>query len=233
MKLSVHNLDAFYGAAQILFQFSLKVNTGEAVALLGRNGAGKTTSLKAILGLVTRRGRVVFDGRDVTRNSTERIVRSGLGYVPEDRRIFAGLTIEENLLVGQQKPRPGAPTWTPERLYSLFPSLARLRRRRGNEISGGEQQMLAIARTLMGNPSLIMLDEPSEGLAPLVVDAMADAVLALKSEGLGVLLAEQNLRFASRISDRAAILEKGRIRYEGTFTALMADEDARHAYLAV
>jgi branched-chain amino acid transport system ATP-binding protein len=234
MKLEVHGLDAWYGRAQILFGVSLKVTAGEAVALLGRNGAGKSTTLRAILGLVPqRRGRVVFDGRDITGFSTGRIVRRGLGWVPEDRRMFPDLSVAENLAVGTQPPRAGAPVWTPERLFTLFPSLAELRGRPAGKISGGEQQMLTIARTLMGNPSLIMLDEPSEGLAPLVVDAMARAVREMKREGLGVLLAEQNLRFARAVSDRAAIIEKGRIRFEGTFDALLEDEAVGRAYLAV
>ena len=166
MKLEAHKLDCFYGRAQILFGVTLKVAAGEAVALLGRNGAGKTTTLRSIIGLARNtRGRVVFDGRDISGMSTGRIVRRGLGYVPEDRRIFADLTIDENLTVGEQPPRPGAPHWTRERLFALFPNLAELRGRPAGQISGGEQQMLTIARTLMGNPRLLLLDEPSEGLA--------------------------------------------------------------------
>ena len=234
MKLEVHKLDCFYGRAQILFGVSLKVAAGEAVALLGRNGAGKSTTLRAILGLAAdTRGRIVFNGRDISNLPTDAIVRHGLGYVPEDRRIFTDLSIEENLTVGEQPPRPGVPRWTKERLFELFPNLAEVRRRPAGQISGGEQQMLTIARTLMGNPSLIMLDEPSEGLAPLIVDAMARAVLEMKREGLGVLLAEQNLRFARAVSDRATIIEKGRIRFEGTLAALLADEVVGRAYLAV
>ena len=234
MKLEAHKLDCFYGRAQILFGVSLKVAAGEAVALLGRNGAGKTTTLRSIIGLARNtRGRVVFDGRDITGMSTGRIVRRGLGYVPEDRRIFTDLTIDENLTVGEQPPRPGAPRWSRERLFELFPNLADLRGRVAGQISGGEQQMLTIARTLMGNPSLIMLDEPSEGLAPLIVQRMAAAVREMKGEGLGVLLAEQNLRFARAISDRAYIIEKGRIRFEGTLTTLLADDAVARAYLAV
>ncbi len=234
MKLEVHKLDCFYGRAQILFGVTLKVAAGEAVALLGRNGAGKTTTLRTIIGLARNtRGRVVFDGRDISGMSTGRIVRRGLGYVPEDRRIFTDLTIDENLTVGEQPARPGAPCWTRERLFELFPNLAQLRGKSAGQISGGEQQMLSIARTLMGNPSLIMLDEPSEGLAPLIVQRMAAAVREMKREGLGVLLAEQNLRFARAISDRAYIIEKGRIRFEGTIATLLADETVARAYLAV
>lgn len=234
MNLEVHKLDAFYGRAQILFGVTLKVAAGEALALLGRNGAGKSTTLRTILGLVaSRRGRVVLDGRDISGMATGRIVRRGLGWVPEDRRIFTNLTIEENLEIGRQPPRAGVPHWTPERLFALFPNLAELRRRPAGQISGGEQQMLTIARTLMGNPRVIMLDEPSEGLAPLIVERMAVAVAEMKREGLAVLLAEQNLTFARAVSDRATIIEKGRIRFEGSLATLLADEAVARAYLAV
>jgi branched-chain amino acid transport system ATP-binding protein len=234
MKIEVHALDCFYGRAQILFGVTLKVVAGEALALLGRNGAGKSTTLRAILGLVpSMRGRIVLDGRDISGMATGRIVRRGLGWVPEDRRVFADLSVEENLEVGRQPARPGAPHWTPERLFALFPNLADLRRRPAGQISGGEQQMLTIARTLMGNPSVIMLDEPSEGLAPLIVEGMAGAILEMKRQGLAVLLAEQNMRFARAVSDRATIIEKGRIRFEGTVSTLLADEAVTRAYLAV
>ena len=234
MKLEVYALDCFYGRAQILFGVTLKVAAGEALALLGRNGAGKSTTLRAILGLVpSMRGRVVLDGRDISGMSTGRVVRRGLGWVPEDRRVFADLSVEDNLEVGRQPPRPGAPHWTKDRLYALFPNLAELRRRPAGQISGGEQQMLTIARTLMGNPQVIMLDEPSEGLAPLIVEGMARAVREMKGEGLAVLLAEQNLRFARAVSDRATIIEKGRVRFEGTLASLLADEAVARAYLAV
>ncbi len=234
MNLEVHKLDAFYGRAQILFGVTLKVAAGEALALLGRNGAGKSTTLRAILGLVaSRRGRIVLDGRDISGMATGRIVRRGLGWVPEDRRIFTDLSVEENLEIGRQPPRAGVPHWTPERLFSLFPNLAEVRRRPAGQISGGEQQMLTISRTLMGNPRVIMLDEPSEGLAPLIVERMAVAVAEMKREGLGVLLAEQNLAFSRAVSDRATIIEKGRIRFEGTVEGLLADEAVARAYLAV
>ncbi len=234
MKLEVHKLDAFYGRAQILFGVTLKVAAGEALALLGRNGAGKSTMLRAILGLVAgRRGRVVLDGRDISGMATGRIVRRGLGWVPEDRRIFTDLSVEENLEIGRQPPRAGVPHWTVERLFSLFPNLAEVRQRPAGQISGGEQQMLTISRTLMGNPCVIMLDEPSEGLAPLIVERMAVAVTEMKREGLGVLLAEQNLTFSRAVSDRATIIEKGRIRFEGTLECLLADEAVARAYLAV
>ena len=232
--LEVDRLDAWYGKAQILYGVSLDVGAGECVALMGRNGAGKSTTMKAVMGLLARRrGRVSYRGQDISAWPPHRIAQVGLGWVPEDRRVFADLSVEENLLVGEQKPRAGAPSWTRERLYALFPNLAELRRRPAGRISGGEQQMLTIARALMGNPSLIMLDEPSEGLAPLIVDAMAHAVLEMKREGLAILLAEQDLRFARAVSDRAVILEKGRIRFEGTLDALLAHGTASRSSLAL
>lgn len=234
MKLAVTNLEARYGQAQILFDVSFMVGEGEAVALLGRNGAGKTTTLRSIVGLVAdRAGKIHFQGEDIMRMPTHEIGRRGLGWVPEDRRIFTELTVLENLEVGKQAPREGAPTWTPERLFELFPNLAEMRQRLGGRMSGGEQQMLTIARTLMGNPSLVLLDEPSEGLAPKIVEQMAAAILAMKREGLALVISEQNLRFARLISDRAVIIEKGRIRYTGTIAELEANPEIRDAYLAV
>jgi branched-chain amino acid transport system ATP-binding protein len=234
MTLSVSGLNAHYGPAHILFDVGFEVGEGEVVAFLGRNGAGKSTTFRALMGLVPRReGRILFRGADIAAKPTHEIARAGLGYVPEDRRIFTDLTVEENLAVGLQPPRPGAPSWTPERLYALFPNLAEMRRRPGGRMSGGEQQMLTIARTLMGNPSLVLLDEPSEGLAPKIVEQMADAILAMKREGLSVLLSEQNLHFARLISDRAYIIETGRIRFGGTMAELEAQPEIRDAYLAV
>ncbi|OWJ68103.1 ABC transporter ATP-binding protein [Inquilinus limosus] len=234
MTLSVSGLNAHYGPAHILFDVGFEVGQGEVVAFLGRNGAGKSTTFRSLVGLVPRReGKILFRGADIAARPTHEIARAGLGYVPEDRRIFTDLTVEENLAVGLQPPRPGAPTWTPERLYALFPNLAEMRRRPGGRMSGGEQQMLTIARTLMGNPSLVLLDEPSEGLAPKIVEQMADAILAMKREGLSVLLSEQNLHFARLISDRAYIIETGRIRFGGTMAELEAQPEIRDAYLAV
>ena len=232
--LAVRHLDAYYGRAHILADLSLAVGTGEVVVLLGRNGAGKSTTLKCIMGLVRAAGgEIEFAGRRIERMEPYEIAGLGLGYVPEDRRIFTELTVMENLEVGRQAPRAGAPAWTPERLFSLFPNLAEMTDRPGGRISGGEQQMLTIARTLMGNPSCILLDEPSEGLAPVIVDQMAAAIRSLKAEGLSVLLSEQNLHFATEVSDRAYIIEKGRIRFAGTMAALAANEDVRAPYLAV
>jgi branched-chain amino acid transport system ATP-binding protein len=233
-KLCVAELNAAYGRAQVLFDVSLKIEAGEAVALLGRNGAGKSTTFRAILGLVARRsGRIVFDGEDVSDRPPYEIVRRGLGYVPEDRRIFSDLTIEENLLVGRQPPRTDAPTWTPERLFAIFPNLRELRRRAGGRISGGEQQMLTIARTLMGNPSLLLLDEPSEGLAPRIVEQMIEAIREMKREGLSLLVSEQNLAFARLVAERIYVIEKGTIRFAGTMAEFDARPDVRDAYLAV
>ena len=232
--LTVDGLQAWYGRAHILDDIALTVGRGEVVALMGRNGAGKTTTLKAIMGLVERRAATLrFNGHDLSALPAHRIARLGVGYVPEDRRIFADLTVEENLEVGRQPPRPGAPVWTPEKLFALFPNLAEMRGRRGTRMSGGEQQMLTLARTLMGNPSLLLLDEPSEGLAPLIVRQMADAVRRLKAEGLSVLLSEQSLSFASTVADRACVIETGRLRWTGTMTDLLADDGVRAAYLAV
>jgi branched-chain amino acid transport system ATP-binding protein len=232
--LEVGGLEAFHGLAHILFGVSLSVGPGEVVALLGRNGAGKSTTLRAVMGLVRpHAGTVRFLGADIAGLPPYRIARRGLGYVPEDRRILTTLTVEENLEVGRQPPRPDAPAWTPERLFALFPRLADLRRRPAGRMSGGEQQMLTIARTLMGNPSCVLLDEPSEGLAPLVVEHLARTLGELKREGLSVLIAEPNLRFAGDVGDRAYIIEKGRIRFEGPMATLRADEALRRQYLAV
>ena len=232
--LSVRGLHAYYGRAHILADVALEVTTGEVVVLLGRNGAGKSTTLKSIIGLVRpAAGEIVFDGRRIDRLEAYAIAQAGLGYVPEDRRIFTELTVMENLEVGRQAVRANAPAWTPERLFALFPNLAEMRDRPGGRMSGGEQQMLTIARTLMGNPSCLLLDEPSEGLAPLIVDQMAAAIRALKQEGLSVLLSEQNLHFAADVSDRAYIIEKGRIRFAGTMAELAANADVRAQYLAV
>jgi branched-chain amino acid transport system ATP-binding protein len=232
--LAVKELNAYYGRAHILADVSLEVANGEVVCLLGRNGAGKSTTLKSIIGLVRpASGEIAFDGRRIERLEPFAIAQAGLGYVPEDRRIFTDLNVMENLEVGRQPARPGVPAWTPERLFALFPNLAGMRDRPGGRMSGGEQQMLTIARTLMGNPACLLLDEPSEGLAPVIVDQMAAAIRALKEEGLSVLLSEQNLHFAAAVSDRAYIIEKGRIRFSGTMAELAANDAVRSLYLAV
>lgn len=234
MKLEVHGLNAWYGRAHILFDVHLRVAAGEVVGLLGRNGAGKSTTFASLVGLVPDvTGDVVFDGVPILGCPTHEIARLGLGWVPEDRRIFTDLTVTENLEVGRRPPREGAPTWTPEMLFDLFPNLAEMRDRPGGRMSGGEQQMLTIARTLMGNPSLVLLDEPSEGLAPRIVEQMAVALGEMKRQGLTILLSEQNARFARSLCDRAVIIEKGRVRWTGTIADLDAAPEVREEFLAV
>jgi len=232
--LAVDRLCAHYGRAQVLFDVSLEVRRGEVIALMGRNGAGKSTTFKAIMGhLPKRRGQVSFMGRDISRLATHKIARLGLGFVPEDRRIFTELTVAENLEVGRQAPREGAPSWTSEALFNVFPNLAEMTGRPGGSMSGGEQQMLTVARTLMGNPYLVMLDEPSEGVSPVIVERMASMVLQLKKNGLAVLLSEQNLPFANAVSDRVYVLEKGQIRFAGSMNELASNEAIRRAYLTM
>ena len=232
--LEVTSLDAWYGQAQILFGVSLAVAAGECVALVGRNGAGKSTTMKSIMGVMAKkRGRIAFRGADISSWPPYRIARSGLGWVPEDRRVFTDLTVRENLEVARQPARDGAPTWTEDKLYALFPNLGTMPDRPGSRMSGGEQQMLTVARTLMGNPYLVLLDEPSEGVAPLIVEEMAEMIVALKQEGVAILLSEQNLHFARLVSDRAVVLEKGEVKFAGTMAALMGDEALLRQYLGV
>ena len=237
--LEARGLAAWYGAAQILFDVDLKVQRGEVVALMGRNGAGKSTTLKALIGMLgKRRGSITFLGQDISRSEPHHAARMGLGYVPEDRRIFTDLTVAENLMVGQQAPRrwadgSEAPLWTPEQLFKLFPNLGEMPNRMGGRMSGGEQQMLTVARTLMGNPYLVLLDEPSEGVAPVIVEQMAHMILALKKQGVSILLSEQNMHFAELVSDRAYVLEKGQIRYQASMDELANNEAVRRAYLSV
>ena len=232
--LKVKALNAFYGRAHILFDVGFEVGRGEVVALMGRNGAGKSTTTKAVMGLLPRiSGTVSFMGEHITGKAPYRIAREGLGYVPEDRRVFGDLTVMENLDTGRQPPRDGAPLWTPDKLFRVFPNLGEMRHRRASRMSGGEQQMLTVSRTLMGNPRLVLLDEPSEGVAPVIVEQMADMILELKREGLAILLSEQNLHFAELVSDRVYVLEKGQIRYEGAMHAFASDAAARHEFLGV
>lgn len=232
--LSLENVDARYGRAHILHGVSLHVGAGEAVALMGRNGAGKSTTLKTITGLLPPlNGTIIYRDTKISGLPPHRIVRMGLGYVPEERRIFTDLSVWENLEVGRQPARGERDPWTPERIFKLFPNLAEMRGRRANAMSGGEQQMLTVARTLMGNPDLILLDEPSEGLAPVIVEQMGHVILQLKKEGLSVLLCEQNLVFASQICDRAYVIEGGEIKFEGAMKVLTEDEDIRRAYLTL
>ena len=237
--LQVDALNAWYGSAHILFDVSLNVRRGEVVALMGRNGAGKSTTFKAIMGLLGKRqGQVSFMGKPIAGLQPYEIARLGLGFVPEDRRIFTDLTVTENLDVGRQPPRrwpdgSAAPLWTAERLFKLFPNLGEMPLRPGGQMSGGEQQMLTVARTLMGNPFLVLLDEPSEGVAPVIVEQMAHMILQLKAKGASILLSEQNMHFAELVSDRAYVLEKGQIKFEGSMTELAANEEVRRAYLSV
>jgi branched-chain amino acid transport system ATP-binding protein len=237
--LAVERLNAWHGAAQILYEVTLTVSRGEVVALMGRNGAGKSTTMMAIMGLVARRsGAVRVNGRDTSALKPFEIARLGVGFTPEDRRIFSDLTVLENLDVGRQKPRRfchelPALAWSQERLFSLFPNLAEKRDHLGGRLSGGEQQMLTLARTLMGNPLLLLLDEPSEGVAPVIVEEIANTILLLKNQGLSILLSEQNVAFAQIVSDRAYTLEKGQIRWTGAMTELMRNPDIQRSYLAL
>jgi branched-chain amino acid transport system ATP-binding protein len=237
--LTVEGLSAWYGAARILYDLNLEVGRGEVVALMGRNGAGKSTTMKAIMGLVDeRQGAVRFNGEDISRRKPFEIARRGLGFTPEDRRIFVDLTVMENLDVGRQPPRrftdgSVAPSWTPEQLFALFPNLAEMQDRLGGRMSGGEQQMLTVARTLMGNPLLVLLDEPSEGVAPLIVEQMAQTILALKKQGLSILLSEQNIYFARLVADRVYVLEKGQIHWQGSVAELDTNLDVQRTYLTV
>ena len=237
--LEAKSLCAWYGAAQILYDVHLEVGRGEVVALMGRNGAGKSTTLKALMGMLAkRRGAIRFLGHDLSKAEPHHAARLGLGFVPEDRRVFTDLTVTENLEVGRQAGRQwadgsAAPLWTPEKLFKLFPNLGEMPDRPGGRMSGGEQQMLTVARTLMGNPYLVLLDEPSEGVAPVIVEQMANMILELKAQGVSILLSEQNMHFAELVSDRAYVLEKGQIRYHATMAELAANEDVRRAYLSV
>ena len=230
--LAVEDIYTAYGLSQVLFGVSLEVKRGECVCLLGRNGVGKTTTMRSIIGLTPpTRGRVVWKGRDVTGRAPYQIARAGIGFIPEDRRIFADLTVWENLDVAARGRRDGG--WTAERVFELFPKLRELTGRQGGFLSGGEQQMLTIARTLMGNPELLLLDEPSEGLAPLVVLHLKEQIARLKQDGLTILLAEQNVDFSLDLADRVYVLEKGHIRYHGTAREFRADDAIRHQYLAL
>jgi branched-chain amino acid transport system ATP-binding protein len=233
--LELDGIDAAYGRAQVLFGVSLRLARGETVALMGRNGAGKSTTLKAIMGLLpVAAGSIRFAGHEISRLPTYRIARLGLGYVPEDRRIFTDLSVFENLEVGAKAARgEGRARWTPERLFSIFPNLAEMRGRQAAQMSGGEQQMLSIARTLMGNPEAILLDEPTEGLAPVIVDEMAQAIARMKREGIAVLLSEQNLSFAAAVADRAYLIAQGSVRHDGPMAAIAGNAALREAHLGV
>ena len=237
--LEVERLTAWYGAAQILFEPSFQIGRGEVVALMGRNGAGKSTTLKALMALIPQRsGTVRFLGEDISHLKPFEIARQGLGFVPEDRRIFSDLTVLENLDIGRQPLRHHpdgwpAPSWAPEKLFAIFPNLGEMPDRRGAQMSGGEQQMLTVARTLMGNPLLVLLDEPSEGVAPVIVEQMANTIVELKKEGLSVLLSEQNIHFAQLVCDRAYVLEKGQLQWHGRMADLANDVMVQRRLLSV
>lgn len=231
--LVVDRICAAYGLAQALFEVSFNLRWGETVALMGRNGAGKTTTMKTIMGLLrASSGSVRFRDEEIVGREPYQIARRGLGYVPEDRRIFTDLTIDENLEVGRRAVSNGERGFTPESLFEIFPNLAAMRWRRASAMSGGEQQMLTIARTLMGNPIALLLDEPSEGLAPVIVDQMIDALMRLKKEGMSIVLSEQNLDFAGEIADRAVVLEKGAVQFSGTMDELRSDSSGALRHLA-
>ena len=237
--LVVHDLRAWYGRAQALFDVDFEVKRGEVVALMGRNGAGKSTTMKSIMGMMDKReGSVTFLGKEIIDQPSHVIARAGLGFVPEDRRIFTDLTVLQNLEVGRQAARTwpdgtAVPSWTQEKLFALFPNLGEMPQRLGGRMSGGEQQMLTVARTLMGNPYLVLLDEPSEGVAPVIVEQMAKMILTLKQQGVSILLSEQNLFFAEMVSDRVYVLDKGQVCFSGTMRELSEDEQSRRALLGV
>jgi len=231
--LVVEGIHTFYGLSHILFGVSLRVEPGEVVCLLGRNGAGKTTTMKSIIGLTPpKQGNIRFKDEDITARQPYVLARKGIAYVPDDRRIFADLTVRENLEIAERK-AGGAEGWDMERVYEVFPALKNIQSRRGGCLSGGEQKMLAIARALMGNPELLLLDEPTEGLAPVLVRALEEQVRSLKEVGLTVFLAEQNVRSALRLSDRGYIIDNGQIRYQGSIDELRENEEVRRKYLLV
>jgi branched-chain amino acid transport system ATP-binding protein len=231
--LEVEGIHTFYGLSHILFGVSLRVEPGEIVCLLGRNGAGKTTTMKSIMGLTPpRQGSIQFKGEAITGQEPYLLARKGIGYVPDDRRIFADLTVGENLEIAARKAE-GDEGWDKERVYELFPALKSIESRKGGCLSGGEQKMLAIARALMGNPELLLLDEPTEGLAPMLVRALEEQIKKLRETGLTVLLAEQNVRSALRLGDRGYIIDNGQIRYQGSIEELRENEEVRKKYLLV
>lgn len=231
--LQVSDIDAYHGRAQALFGLSLEAHEGEIVTLLGRNGAGKTTTLEAIMGLLpTTGGTIVFQDRRIAGRATEVIARRGIAYAPAERRIFSELSVRGNLRIARQGRRRGVPAWTPKTIFQLFPRLAELRGRRGDQLSGGEQKLLSIARALMGNPRLLLIDEPSEGFDPATAEEIADTINFLKEEGVAVVMAEQNLHFAAAVADRGYIIDNGRIVVRGTMEEFLANDKKWEQYLA-
>jgi branched-chain amino acid transport system ATP-binding protein len=228
--LDVRSIHTYYGLSHILFDVSITVSKGEVVGLLGRNGAGKSTTMRSIMGLTPpKEGTVMFKGEDVTNVKPFQLFRKGMGYVPDDRRVFADLTVDDNLEIVYQRDS----AWNKERVYELFPALAEIKTRRAGHLSGGEQQMLTIARALMGSPELLLLDEPTEGLAPLIVRDLEEQILKLKDAGISILLSEQNVRSALKMISRAYVIDIGRIRFEGTVAELEANEEVKKKYLMV
>jgi len=228
------DIDVYYGSSQILFGVSIELAEGQTMALLGRNGAGKSTTLKAIAGLAPpRRGRIVVTGIDMQNRKPHLIARAGVGYVPEDRQVFPDHTVEDNLVIATKKGPDGQDYWDLPRIYDVFPLLPPLRYRQAGRLSGGEQQMLAIARTLMGNPIALLLDEPSEGLAPIVIQGIAEVLHRLRSAGASILIAEQNMQFCLGIASDATVIDKGQIVYRGTIGGLKANSEIRARYLAI
>ncbi len=232
--LELKSVNTYYGRSHILFDVSLAIAKGEVVSLIGRNGAGKSTTFRSIIGLTPPlTGDIVFAGTRLNGLRAYQICRRGIGFVPEDRRCFADLTVRENLEVAARREKQVSTPWTVNKIYALFPRLQEREKNLGSQLSGGEQQMLTIARTLMTNPELLLLDEPSEGLAPLIVRLLADMILEIRKEGVTVLLAEQNLHFCARVSDRGYVIDKGSVKYEGKMSELLADEEIKGKYLAV
>ncbi|MGD9300474.1 MAG: ABC transporter ATP-binding protein [Desulfobacterales bacterium] len=234
MELTVENINTYYGLSHILFDVSLQVEKGEVVVLLGRNGAGKTTTMLSIMGLnPPKSGKISYRGENITGLAPYRVARAGIGFVPEDRRIFPDITVLGNLDVGRKESKTKNNKWSHERIYQLFPVLKDFSNRHGGTLSGGEQQMLTIARSLMGNPDFLLLDEPSEGLAPLIVKVLGEFIEVIKKEGMTVLLSEQNTKFALKHADRAYIVDNGSIKYEGSIADLEKNEEVKKRYLAV
>ena len=232
--LSVANIDVFYGASQILFGVTLDVERGQSLALLGRNGAGKSTTMKAIIGLAPpRAGTIKVRGQEMQRRSADQIARAGIGFVPEDRQVFPEHSVEDNLLIGAKKNAEGRSDWTTTRIYEVFPILAGMRSRMAGRLSGGEQQMLTIARTLMGNPDVLLLDEPSEGLAPIIVEKIGELVKQLRQMNVTLIVAEQNMHFCLDIASHVAVIDKGHIVYRDSIEGLTANDEVKRRYLAV
>ena len=228
--LDVKGIHAYYGLSHILFDVSLTVSKGEVVGLLGRNGAGKSTTMRSIMGLTPpKEGSVVFNGEEITGQKPYLLFRKGIGYVPDDRRVFADLSVDDNLEIVHNR----GTGWNKERVYELFPALSEMKTRRAGNLSGGEQQMLTIARALMGGPELFLLDEPTEGLAPLIVRDLEEQILKLRDAGISILLSEQNVRSALKMISRAYVIDNGSIRFEGTVSELEANEEVKKKYLMV